>query len=214
MRITNHFNYESFWNNSETAKKYKIKNIPNQAARANIYNLAKNILEPIAQAFDGKIRINSGYRSPELNSKVGGSNSSQHSTGAAVDIVAISGGSNKKLFDTILSLIKNGKIVVGQLIWEYGSNACPQWCHVSLPYRKKNNIIRAVRCGGRTKYIPYSSDLKIPNNVTRVADSEIISPEIEGETPGDSSQRESGIHIVQYRNSIGERQIDNNYKKI
>ena len=37
-------------------------------------------------------------------------------------------------------LLKEGKIKVGQCIWEYGSKTVPKWVHVSLPRAgKKNN---------------------------------------------------------------------------
>ena len=61
--------------------------VSNEATREhviNLVNLCNYILQPVRDEF-GPIRINSGYRSPALNSKVGGSKTSQHCNGEAAD---------------------------------------------------------------------------------------------------------------------------------
>ena len=45
------------------------------------------LLESIRAHFDAPIKINSGYRSPEHNAKVGGAKGSYHVKGMAADIV-------------------------------------------------------------------------------------------------------------------------------
>lgn len=54
----------------------------------NVQELMNN-LEVIREHFGGlyPIRINSGYRTPEYNKKVGGASKSQHLTASAADII-------------------------------------------------------------------------------------------------------------------------------
>jgi len=77
MKLTENFTLEEF-TNSDTAKRYKIKNIPNNDQIDNIKWLCQMILEPLRTHFNKPIKISSGYRSPELNTKIGGAQNSHH----------------------------------------------------------------------------------------------------------------------------------------
>ncbi|MBE6266007.1 MAG: DUF882 domain-containing protein [Prevotella ruminicola] len=70
----------------------EVYNIPSHEAIANLTNLTK-WLEVLRKRYNAKygvgeepIRINSGYRSPQLNKRIGGVPTSNHLTGCAVDI--------------------------------------------------------------------------------------------------------------------------------
>ena len=63
----------------------EIYNIPSHEAIANLTNLCK-WLEVLRERAGTPIIINSGYRSPQLNKKIGGVPTSNHLTGCAVDI--------------------------------------------------------------------------------------------------------------------------------
>ena len=69
-------------------------------------------MQPIRDAFGSSIIIDSGFRSKELNKKVGGAQRSDHLYGAAVDIHTKSDtlADNKKLWDLIIKLKDEGKI--------------------------------------------------------------------------------------------------------
>ena len=71
---------------SESAKRNGISNTPTPEHIENLKALAENIFQPIRDHFKKPIRISSGYRSKELNAKVGGSATSQHSKGQAIDL--------------------------------------------------------------------------------------------------------------------------------
>jgi zinc D-Ala-D-Ala carboxypeptidase len=71
---------------SESAKRNGISNMPTPEHIENFKILAAKVFEPIREHFGVPIRISSGYRSKELNKCVGGSSTSQHSSGEAIDI--------------------------------------------------------------------------------------------------------------------------------
>ena len=69
---------------SATAERLRVDNSPSSIHLVNLTHLCINILQPVRDQF-GVITINSGYRSPALNAKVGGSKTSQHCNGQASD---------------------------------------------------------------------------------------------------------------------------------
>ena len=122
---------------SSTANYHNVSNIPDRFALENLTKLCNEILQPIRDKWGDSIFVNSGYRNPKVNRLVGGSSSSQHTKGEASDITVGSKDGNKKLFDMIVQMIENKEITVGQLIDEYDY----KWIHISLPYRKVNQIL-------------------------------------------------------------------------
>lgn len=222
-QITPHFTYEPFWNNSSTAKKYGIDNRPDAHARANIYKIVRTILEPIAIKYGKPIRVNSSYRCPRVNQLVGGSKTSQHVSGAAVDIAANGGGgTNAQLFQVVLDMIKSGEITVGQLIWEYGSNSNPQWVHVSLPYSKVNQVLR---CIPGPRYIPYDPKMKLPSKSgsSKTGSSQLVAGSASGSSAessesygaeSTSGSRADGISLTVTRSVMSSpRAVGSEYKK-
>lgn len=79
----------------------------------NVKLHAKN-LQVIRDFLNESIRINSGYRCPSYNYKVGGASKSQHLTGNASDLVAHDH-TPKQLADVIEGLIRIGAIEEGGL---------------------------------------------------------------------------------------------------
>ena len=79
--LSQHFTLGEF-----TRSKYpEVYNIPSHEAIANLKRLCV-WLEVLREKVGQPIIINSGYRSPQLNRKVGGAANSNHLTGCAVDI--------------------------------------------------------------------------------------------------------------------------------
>lgn len=138
---------------SETAKRKGISNMPTPAHIENFVKLAENVFQPIREHFGVPIHISSGYRSKALNTAVGGSLSSQHCTGEAIDI-DMDGTSitNKQVFDFIRENVN-----FDQMIWEFGTDANPDWVHVSYEStgKQRKQVLKAVKQGGATKYVPY-----------------------------------------------------------
>jgi NADH dehydrogenase FAD-containing subunit len=137
---------------SESAKRRNINNTPTKQHLANLVSIALNVFQPIRDHFLVPIHISSGYRSLALNKAVGGSNTSQHSKGQALDI-DMDGTkiTNKQIFDFI-----KDNIEFDQLIWEFGTDKNPDWVHVSYAKGKnRKQILKAVRRNGKTSYINF-----------------------------------------------------------
>ena len=117
MKITRNFSLEEFVK-SDTAEKYNIDNTPQQNVINNIVSLC-GLLQKIRDKYGKPMHINSGYRCPKLNSKVGGSKTSQHMNGSAADISVGSAKQNKELFELIVNMANNKEIQFRQLIDEY-----------------------------------------------------------------------------------------------
>jgi hypothetical protein len=141
---------------SETAKRKGISNMPTPEHLENFKKLAENIFQPIREHFGKPIHISSGYRSKALNTAVGGSLSSQHCTGEAIDI-DMDGTeiTNAQIFHFI-----KDNLNFDQLIAEFPVNSNPAWVHVSYEStgKQRKQILVAKKVGGATKYIVYKSD--------------------------------------------------------
>ncbi len=117
----------------------------------NFKLLAEKVFEPVRVHFGVPIHISSGYRSIELNKCIGGSLTSQHCTGEAIDIDmdgSQSGVTNKMVFDYI-----KDNLVYDQIINEFDYS----WVHVSYAANGKNRkqVLKAVRVNGKTTYQNY-----------------------------------------------------------
>ena len=136
---------------SESAKRYGLSNMPTPEHIANFKLLAEHIFESIREHFNVPIRISSGYRSKELNAKIGGSKSSQHCKGQAIDI-DMDGTSitNRQIFDYI-----KDNLPFDQLIYEFGDDNNPNWVHVSYVPKGRRQVLKAFKINNQTKYLPY-----------------------------------------------------------
>lgn len=137
-KLSKNFSLEEM-THSVTASNHGIDNTPNAEARKCLKRLAVEILQPIRDEWGQPIVVSSGYRCTKLNTMIGGVKNSQHILGQAADIKAANPADNGKLHALIKRMIKQGKIKVGQLIWEYGTKKAPKWVHVSLPRVGKPN---------------------------------------------------------------------------
>lgn len=137
---------------SVTAKRLGIENEPSSWERKNLSVIAKEVFQKVRDHFGVPIGVTSGYRSKELNEAVGGSRYSQHCVGRALDLDAHIYGkvTNAQIFHYI-----KDNLDFDQLIWEYGSEAEPDWVHVSYirSDENKKRCLRAVREDGVTTYI-------------------------------------------------------------
>lgn len=123
--ISEHITY----NEATISKNHpNIKNIPNENHLKAMKEVANECFEPLRKWYNKPITINSFYRCLELNEIVGGSKTSDHMKGAAIDITGGSKEKNKELFDWCKTNLK-----FDQLIWEFDGS----WVHIS--YKEDNN---------------------------------------------------------------------------
>jgi hypothetical protein len=154
MKLSEHLDLSEV-TRSESAKRKGISNMPTEAHIANFKLLAEKIFEPIRTHFRCPIIISSGYRSKELNAAIGGSLTSQHCQGEAIDIDmdgTPNGVTNRMVFDYI-----KDNLEFDQLIYEFGDSNNPDWVHVSYEStgKQRKQILKAIRVNGKTTYAPY-----------------------------------------------------------
>jgi len=134
---------------SNTATRRGIDNTPNEAQIQSMRYVAENIFQKVREHFNKPMRINSFFRGADLNTAIGGSSSSQHCKGEAIDVDGLGGLTNKEIFDYI-----KDNLEFDQLINEFpDENGEPSWVHFSL--KKENNrkqVLKAYKENGKTKY--------------------------------------------------------------
>tara|TARA_Y100000034_G_scaffold53660_1_gene65865 strand:- start:121 stop:603 length:483 start_codon:yes stop_codon:yes gene_type:complete len=146
--LTKNFSYPEMIKSS-TADRLGISNDATREHVINLVNLCNFILQPVRNEF-GPIRVNSGYRSPALNAKVGGSKTSQHCNGEAADFES----SRISNPDLAAWIAKN--LEFDQLILEFYDGVDPNsgWIHCS--YKKdgtnRGTTLTALRVKGKTQY--------------------------------------------------------------
>jgi hypothetical protein len=128
---------------SNTATRRGIDNTPGEYELQNMELLARKVFEPLREHVGKPIKINSFYRSAELNQAIGGSSKSQHCEGRAIDIDDTYGHmSNADMY----AFIKEN-LDFDQMIWEFGTEENPNWVHVSYidPETNRNRCLQAYK---------------------------------------------------------------------
>lgn len=150
MKLTNNFSLEEL-TKSETALRRGLDNTPTVEVVENLKLLAEQVLQPVREHFAKGVKVNSGYRAPEVNAAVGGSKTSDHCMGMAADI-EIPGVPNAELAQWI-----EANLPYTQLILEFYTPGIPDsgWVHVSYdPANLKKQSLTAVKREGKTVYLP------------------------------------------------------------
>ena len=150
MKLTENFTLSEMVK-SETALRNNLDNTPGAAEIANLKVLAEKVLQPIRDHYKKGIKVNSGFRHPNVNAAVGGSRTSDHTKGQAADI-EIPGVANADLAKWIKDNLK-----FTQLILEFYTPGIPDsgWVHVSYnPDNLKCQVMTAYKKNGKTVYEP------------------------------------------------------------
>lgn len=146
MKLTDHFRLEEF-TLSQTAERKGIDNSPDSEQMENLIRTAESMEKARSILGNNSIHITSGLRVPELNKAIGGSATSYHCYGLAVDFKCYGYGSTK----AIVSRLRESTLVFDQLIEEFG-----RWVHVGFPKSggvPRRQVLRAFRLdNGNTKY--------------------------------------------------------------
>jgi len=159
MKLSEHLDLSEV-TRSESAKRKGIANNPTPEHLENFKKLAEHVFEPIRNHFGVPINISSGYRSKALNKAIGGSSTSDHCYGKAIDIDmdgSSSGVTNNDIFHWIKDNLK-----FKQLIAEFPQAGKLGWVHVAYGDGLNNNqILVATKKAGKTVYLPYKGNEKL-----------------------------------------------------
>jgi hypothetical protein len=151
LPISAHISYNEA-TKSASAIRLGIANTPDEQELECMRAVAQAVFEPLRAHFGVPIPITSFFRSRELNTAVGGSLSSEHCYGRAIDmdVDGMPGDvTNADLFHYIRE-----HLPFDQLIWEFGNSHQPDWVHVGYRAESHNRkqVLVAQRIGGATKY--------------------------------------------------------------
>lgn len=147
VRLSQNFTLQEYIK-SQTALRKGIDNMPNEQHLEKAKLLFENVVQPVRDNF-GVTVINSGYRGPELNEAVGGSDKSQHCKGEAVDIEC-PGVPNYDVAKWI-----HDNLDFDQLILEFYTPGIPDsgWVHVSYKEdANRKSVLTAMKEDGKTVY--------------------------------------------------------------
>jgi len=136
---------------SETALRHDMDNTPGEQEIAALKLLCEKVLQPVRDHYGKGVKVNSGFRHPEVNAKVGGSKTSDHCRGQAADI-EIPGVANAELAEWI-----RDNLEFRQLILEFYTPGIPDsgWVHVSyVAEDNKKQVMTATKKDGKTVYLP------------------------------------------------------------
>ena len=150
MQLTKNFSLAEMIK-SETALRQGLDNTPGPKEIENLRLLCEQILQPIRDAYGRGVKVNSGFRHPDVNAAVGGSRTSDHCKGQAADI-EIPGVANADLAKYIEQYFN-----YTQLILEFYTPGVPDsgWVHVSYdPANLKKQSLTAMRENGKVVYKP------------------------------------------------------------
>ena len=150
MQLTANFSLHEM-TKSETALRHGLDNTPGEEEIENLRRLCEQVLQPIRDAYGRGVKVNSGFRHPDVNAAVGGSRTSDHTKGMAADI-EIPGVANYDLAKYIEQYFE-----YTQLILEFYTPGIPDsgWVHVSYdPNNLKKQSLTAMRENGKTVYKP------------------------------------------------------------
>lgn len=140
MQLSAHFSLEEAVL-SQTATRKGIDNTPTPEIEANMVEAA-NRMEEVRELLDAPILVSSWFRCLKLNSSIGGSATSAHVRGWAIDFTAPQFGTPQE----ICLKIQASGIAFDQLIFE------GTWVHISFDPQQRMQVLTAHFVGGKTTY--------------------------------------------------------------
>lgn len=145
MNLTPHFSLDEL-TFSEVALRHGIINAPSDVQITNLRRLCQDLLEPVRDLLKVPLHINSGFRSIELNSAVGGTHASAHMSGEAADFVPM-GLDLRTAFDMLRA---RSELPYDQIIIE-----CGAWIHLAIApagLLPRRQMLAATGHAGAWKY--------------------------------------------------------------
>ena len=140
-----HFTFQEF-ERSEKAAELNIDNRIPELAETHIVELVDILLDPLREAWGGPLTVTSGYRCPELNRAVGGSETSAHTAGWAADLVPDPDDPRgvQGLVDFAVEWLTATGLPFDQLIDERSGGS--RWLHIGIRNLKGRQRREMLRC--------------------------------------------------------------------
>ncbi len=153
-QITKNFHFSELIH-SITAVNRNMRNTPTDKHRANLIQSTKELFQPVRDILGKAVLINSGYRSETVNRAVGGSRTSAHKFGFAIDFISPSYGSPRQIAECLVKELPKRGIKFDQLILEFPNSASGGWIHLGFKNhdgRQRGQILTAKKVRGKTQY--------------------------------------------------------------
>ena len=128
IQITQHFSLDELTTTNRV--KYKDKNYKYGLSKLTQMNILAHFAEQVRLIVDCPMKITSGIRCEELNAVVGGSKTSQHLKGEAIDFIP-----TKIKIQTAFNKIRKSNLEFGQLIIENDGKS--EWIHISIGIKRQ-----------------------------------------------------------------------------
>jgi hypothetical protein len=191
MNLSKNFSLEECLKSSTADKTPKIKKEqynPPEFVIDNLTYVVNEVAQPLRQIINYPIKISSGWRCPSLNKEVGGSITSQHLVGEALDLqikddyltddntksardrvnVLVKKHTDKELREDInanfylfaITCLNMDAFDIDQVIHEYGEDGMPHWTHVSASKEKNKRQILIINESG-TKELSLKEALEL-----------------------------------------------------
>lgn len=156
MKITDNFSYEELIH-SNTAKARGIDNTPTKQIKDNLIESCKSLWQPAREILGKPMKVSSGYRSKALNRAIGGSTSSAHCYGYAIDFTSPEFGSTTEIVKTLVKAFNEKGIAWDQIILEFPSSP-NSWVHLGWKHssgKQRKQVLTAIKNKqGKTIYLP------------------------------------------------------------
>ena len=141
MRLSRNFTLDEFLL-SQTAERNGIDMTPSPEVIENLQRLVTACMQPLRDEVGAGIFISSGFRPLQLNTKIGGSSSSEHINGNACDFIVV----RMTPFETC-ELIVAMALPFDQIIHEFG-----RWSHLGVRDILRGETLTAYKRDGKTRY--------------------------------------------------------------
>jgi putative chitinase len=154
---------------SPTAKRLGIPNTPTAEHIENMRYCCEKILEPVRAKF-GPVTINSSYRAPLVNKAVGGSKTSQHVNGQAIDF-EVKGVDNKKVADWVADNLEFDQVI---LEFYSAGDKNSGWVHASIKKEGGNRRMRMVATKSKAGGTSYTQVKDFDPSTTKEAGAPVL----------------------------------------
>jgi putative chitinase len=162
-KLTEHFNLSEM-TVSPTAKRLGLSNNPTPEHIENMRYCCEKILEPVRAKF-GPVTINSSYRAPAVNKAVGGSKTSQHVNGQAIDF-EVKGVDNKTVADWVADNLEFDQVI---LEFYSAGDKNSGWVHASIKKEGGNRKVRMIASKSKAGGTVYTTVKDFDPSTTREA---------------------------------------------